>query len=502
MLYESLERSPVGQSDRLLTPFAGRRESRICSQVKNRRVLVSQLARMGDLTQSLYLLEDLAKADGRTVSLLVDKRLESFARARVPGLESVYTVDLEQYLRGFREGRPWTGLWRTLAGELRSLSGAGFEHVINLNFGKLAVNVAEAIRGPADLQGFHMGAEPAFGDPWVDLVSRWVQSERKYDRFHLVDVFRFHSERRIPAEQWTARAAEPLSDRSLLGVQVATRCPKRTWGPENSIQVIRRLQEEVGCEILLLGEGRERPQAEHIARTVDSDRLHNLVGKTSLEDLVEVLVECDRLLSGDTGTLHLAAYLGVPCLALFFGPAYVFETGPYGSGHTVLQAEVPCAPCKEDASCEGETCRQLVDPETVIRLLKGEPVEACPQKGLYTSAFAEDWLWYRPVHRRHATRQDVIGFIFRGCAGEVLREPDGRMPSLTTTLRLLLDHYHVNRSLLREVGESLECVIPGTLNAGARERLQGILRRGWEQLKEMHDESSREEPVRLETAAA
>jgi hypothetical protein len=457
---------------------------------------------MGDLTQSFYLLEDLAKAEGQRVSVLVDSRLEAFARARVPGLESVYPLDLERYLRGFREGRPWRGLWRTLAGELRSPSGAGFERVINLNFGKLAVNIAEAVRGSADLRGFHMSAEPAFGDPWVDLVSRWVQSERRHNRFHLVDLFRFHSERRIPAAQWTARAAEPLSDRSLLGVQVATRCPKRTWGPDNTIRVIRRLQKEVGCEVLLLGEERERPQAEHIARTAGSGRLHNLVGKTSLEDLVEVLNECDRLLSGDTGTLHLAAYLGVPCLALFFGPAYVFETGPYGSGHTVLQAEPACAPCKEDVPCEEETCRQRVDPETVIRLLTGEPVEPSHQTGLYTSDFAEDWSWYRPVHRRHATRHDVIGFIFRGCAREVLREPYGRMPSLTTTLRLLLDHYHVNRSLLREVRESLECAVPVTPDAGDGQRLQGILRRGWEQLKEMHDESFREEPVRLETAAA
>ncbi len=466
------------------------------------RVLVSQLARMGDLTQSLYLLEDLVHEEGRPVSVLVDKRLEAFVRARVPQLEAVYTVDLERYLRGFREGRHWMGLWQTLSDELRSMCGMDFERVINLNYGKLPGAVAEAIRGAAPLQGFHSGAEASFGDPWVDLVSRWVQSDRRWNRFHLVDVFRFHSARRIPAERWRAREARPLSHRSVLGIQIATRCEKRTWGPQNFIELIRRLGDEVGCEVLLFGEGREAPQAEHIVRSVGSARLHNLVGKTSLEDLVELLGACDRLLSGDTGTLHLAAHLGVPCLAIFFGPAYVFETGPYGEGHIVLQAEPPCGPCKEDAVCEEETCRRLLDPEAVLGLLKGEPVEPCSQTRVYASGFVEDWMWYRPLHRREATREDVVGFLFRGCAGDYLRERRGRMPSLRTTLRLLLDHYHVNRSLLREVGESLKFAVPETLPIGESERLLGVLRKGWTQLKEMNDESVGEEPVRLGTAAA
>ena len=465
-------------------------------------VLVSQLARMGDLTQSLYLLEDLVQAEGHPVSVLVDKRLEAFVRARVPQLEAVYTVDLERYLRGFRDGRPWTGLWQTLADELRSLWGTEFERIINLNYGKLPAAVAEAIRGRALLQGFYVGSETSFGDPWVDLVSRWVQSDRRWNRFHLVDVFRFHSARRIPAERWNARETRPLSDRSVLGIQIATRCEKRTWGPENFIEVIRRLVEEVGCEVLLFGEGREGLQAEHIARSVGSARLHNLVGKTSLEDLVELLAACDRLLSGDTGTLHLAAHLGVPCLAIFFGPAYVFETGPYGEGHIVLQAEPPCGPCKEDAVCDDERCRRLLNPETVLRLLKGEPAEPCLHSQVYASGFVEDWIWYRPLHRRQATREDVIGFLCRGCAGDYLRERRGRMPSLPTTLQLLLDHYRVSRSLLREVGESLESAVPETLSVPERERLQGILRKGWTQLKEMNHESIGEEPVRLGTAAA
>ena len=54
---------------------------------------------------------------------------------------------------------------------------------------------------------------------------------------------------------------------------MATRGRKRTWKPERFIEVIRGLQEDVGCEILLLGEARERPLAEAVLRRAGAGRV-------------------------------------------------------------------------------------------------------------------------------------------------------------------------------------------------------------------------------------
>ena len=463
---------------------------------------------MGDLTQSLHLLRDLEQAGGHQVSVLVDKRLEAFARARAPWLETIYTMDLERTLRGFRKGISWTSLWQALADELRPLREACFERVVNLNYGKLPAAVNEAIQGETPVEGFQVGDDGSFRDPWLEMVSRLVQTNRRWNRFHLVDVFRFLSPRRVPADRVRTRESKALCDRSVLGLQIATRCPKRTWGPRNLIELIRRLQRDVGCEILLFGEGRERAQAEYILRRVGPGRIRNLVGKTSLEDLVETLAGCDRLLSGDTGTLHLAAYLGVPSLGIFFGPALVFETGPYGPGHLVLQAEPPCGPCKEDGPCEAngpceeETCRALMPPDTVFRLLTGESVEPCPHSQVYASGFIDNWIAYRPLHRRRATRDDTIGFLYQGSAGEFLGELADRLPSRSTVLKFFLTHYGVDRALLSAVYDALEFSVPKTLRPADQERLLGILRKGWTLMKEMHDECFGEEPICLTTAAA
>ena len=52
----------------------------------------------------------------------------------------------------------------------------------------------------------------------------------------------------------------------------------------------------------------------------------------------------DALLTNDTGTLHLAAYLGRRVVAVF-GSTDPAWTGPLGAGHRVIRHHVECSPC-------------------------------------------------------------------------------------------------------------------------------------------------------------
>ena len=59
---------------------------------------------------------------------------------------------------------------------------------------------------------------------------------------------------------------------------------------------------------------------------------------------MDELRTCDLLLTNDTGTMHLAAHLGVPVVALF-GSTEPRLTGPLGPGHRILRHHVECSPC-------------------------------------------------------------------------------------------------------------------------------------------------------------
>jgi lipopolysaccharide heptosyltransferase II len=77
----------------------------------------------------------------------------------------------------------------------------------------------------------------------------------------------------------------------------------------------------------------------------ESGKLHPLVGPDlDLGGLAAVVSHLDLLVTNDSGPMHLAAALGVRCVALF-GPTDPRRTAPAGEGHAVLYTDRWCSPC-------------------------------------------------------------------------------------------------------------------------------------------------------------
>lgn len=126
--------------------------------------------------------------------------------------------------------------------------------------------------------------------------------------------------------------------------------PAKRWLPERFAETMRAIHERTGCEWRIFGVAKDRPVADEIVQLA-AIPVTDLVGKTTLAELIERLRECDLLLTNDTGTMHLAAYLGIPVVALFgsteptlTGPLSLGEKGT-GEGHTVIRHHVECSPC-------------------------------------------------------------------------------------------------------------------------------------------------------------
>ncbi len=74
--------------------------------------------------------------------------------------------------------------------------------------------------------------------------------------------------------------------------------------------------------------------------------------------LAAILERCRLLITGDTGPMHLAAFVGTPIVAIF-GPSDPIRYAPLASPHRVVQIDLPCAPCNRirlpPARCQGHT---------------------------------------------------------------------------------------------------------------------------------------------------
>ncbi len=98
-------------------------------------------------------------------------------------------------------------------------------------------------------------------------------------------------------------------------------------------------------------------------------RCENLVGKTDLQGLMTELRGCRLLLTNDTGTMHLAALLGTPVIAIF-GSTEPAWTGPLGKGHTVIREHVECSPCFLRECAMDFRCMKAVTPEYVSGVVR------------------------------------------------------------------------------------------------------------------------------------
>jgi heptosyltransferase-2 len=69
----------------------------------------------------------------------------------------------------------------------------------------------------------------------------------------------------------------------------------------------------------------------------------DLVGRTTLAELMGVFSWSDAVVSNDSGAMHVAAGVGRPVVAIF-GPTDERRTAPIGE-HVVIKQDVWCRPC-------------------------------------------------------------------------------------------------------------------------------------------------------------
>jgi len=119
--------------------------------------------------------------------------------------------------------------------------------------------------------------------------------------------------------------------------------PAKRWLPERFAAAAQAVAQRRHCEWFIFGTASDHALAEQIATQIGPGA-KNLAGKTTLAELIDALAQCSVLLTNDTGTMHLAALLGVPTISIF-GSTEPILTGPMGAGHRVIRHQVECSPC-------------------------------------------------------------------------------------------------------------------------------------------------------------
>ena len=140
--------------------------------------------------------------------------------------------------------------------------------------------------------------------------------------------------------------------------------PEKRWQENRWIELIRMLlYADPVAKITLYGTTKDQPTTASIAKEVDSERLHDLAGKTDLEQLGKELQRSQLAIGNDTGGMHLANALGCPAVILF-GPTNPLRTKPiFEAPLKIVQAN--------DATKTGGGTMEAITVEETFKIIEG-----------------------------------------------------------------------------------------------------------------------------------
>ena len=128
----------------------------------------------------------------------------------------------------------------------------------------------------------------------------------------------------------------------LLAVGAGANMPVNRWPIERYASVIGRLASERRVFPILFGSPAEAPGYQQILSGLPRGMM---ICEQGIEVAAEVLRKCHLYLGNDTGLTHLAAAVGLKCVAVVSARNPPEAWYPYGAGHIVLRTSPACEGC-------------------------------------------------------------------------------------------------------------------------------------------------------------
>jgi heptosyltransferase-2 len=179
------------------------------------------------------------------------------------------------------------------------------------------------------------------GEARYGLLNRLHRKPDREMRRHYARLAEAPDSDRLPEVRLRVDPAQIAATRARFGIheRYAVLCPGAEYGPAKRWPYFAELASRIGMPVVLLGSPKDAAAAAGIGGT-------NLVGKTSLDEAIDLIGGAERVVSNDSGLMHVAAALGRPLVALF-GSSSPEKTPPQAGRSRVLWLKVECSPCYE-----------------------------------------------------------------------------------------------------------------------------------------------------------
>ena len=401
-------------------------------------ILIINLTRMGDLLQTTPLMAGMkTKYPDSRITLLVNSAFTEVCKG-IPYIDNLIEFDMKGYLLRLIEGKhSLIDNYKILDTLVNNINQKEYDLVVNVTHSSVSAVLVSLIRAK-EVRGFTISSEGhrVIKHPWVRYFFNVIPN-RNYNPFHIVDmylkigdvnpvirglVYHVSEEDTLKADKILAKEGVHVND-ALVGFHLGASKDEKTWPVSSYAELADMINKQFGARILLFGTSAEAPLASEFEKYAET-RPVNLVGKTGVGELASLLNKCSLFISNDTGPLHVATSAGTTAIDISIANVHFMETGPFGEGHYVIQADLPCSPCGFDVQCNDRVCNSLITPEKVFEVVKmalnrtGEEIELSTEKmekvQVYRSHFQEDgYLDFTPLIKRSLQVTALYRLIYR-----------------------------------------------------------------------------------------
>jgi lipopolysaccharide heptosyltransferase I len=339
------------------------------------KILIVKTSAIGDVIHTLPALNALRR---NYPHARIDWLVEEAAADLVIGHKAIDTVLVSRrksWVRDLKQGKVLAA-WRGFADFVKRLRATEYDLLIDFQ-GLLKSGIFVGLARAGRKVGFGRGMEHAEGSyiflnepiPPVDmdqhalirelllLKAIGIESEAVVFDLPVGEV-----QREKIGQMLEAEGIDPASP--LVAINPMTTWETKHWRNERFARVADQLLNR-GLAVVFSGGPQDVRDIEDI-RAAMSGKAANLAGRTTLKDLAALYERADALITTDTGPMHLAAAAGTPVVALF-GPTAPWRTGPFGSGHRILRAELACSPCLKKHCDRGHECMEQITVDQVVQ---------------------------------------------------------------------------------------------------------------------------------------
>jgi heptosyltransferase-2 len=149
----------------------------------------------------------------------------------------------------------------------------------------------------------------------------------------------------------------------------ATYGSAKRWYPDRFAKVAIELSSRY--DIVIFGSNSEIDIAKEIVDILDQSGIknyQNLVGKTTIKELISHIAGLDLFITNDSGPMHIAAAYKIKTIALF-GPTRDDETSPWNNKRaTIIKEQLECSPCmKRVCPIKSHECMKAITVDSVLQ---------------------------------------------------------------------------------------------------------------------------------------